>query len=200
MTGEVEEKKENKKRGFLRRHIMDAQKEAVKESMFPREARAGIETIKELIRKIGPWRYRPSEFSTWANPKKTDISFRQAMRKAGVSEEDLVPKHKIFAISTYACVLAAGLSAALGIGRTIGGEAYFGVAIGGSGLVLSLSLFFKYSLAAMQIRKRDLNIGWREWLAHKWEWIPPYEIKVRRIVRRKIAEEVDNTERPPTDE
>jgi hypothetical protein len=150
-----------KKSSFLRRHIIDSQKEAVKGSLIPREVKAGKEFINELFGKINPGRYKPSEFSKWANPEKTELSFREAMRRAGATEESLVGKHKICALSAYACVFITGLSTALGAIQTMNGSPFFGAALGASGILLSLALFFKYSLAALQIRKRDLNIGWR---------------------------------------
>lgn len=179
-----------KKAGFIKRHIIGAPKEAIKGALLPKEVGAGKELIKDLAGRINPARYKPSEFSSWANPAKSEISFRQAMKNAGVTEEDVSGRHKIFALSVYACLTTAMISVALGVREAAGGEAFFGAAVGGSGLVLSSALFFKYSLAALQIRKRNLNIGWREWLSLKWEWIPPYSAPIpkKRLVKRVPAE------------
>lgn len=146
----------------------------------------GANLIRETAEKLSPAKYKPSKFKTWAYPERNQRSFRSLMREHGITETDIAARHRVFAICAYVSALVASAAITWGVTEVIGGHPFKGFAgiVGGS--ALSMASLFKYSLAAMQIRDRNLNVGWVEWLSRKWEWIPPLDAPARpRKLKRK---------------
>jgi len=183
----------NGKRGIVRR-IASFYGGVFTRAVGAGHIQGGAGLIRESMQKLSPMRYKPSEFKSWAYPEKNQRSFRSMMREHGISEEDVMRKHRVFAICSYASVLVASAAVTWGLSAILGGHFFKGFAGVAGGSALSMAALFKYSLASMQIRDRNLNVGWVEWMSRRWEWIPPLEAPVRqRKIKRRRAESSNPT-------
>lgn len=138
-----------------------------------REVRANAEWIAEGAAALDPRRFPLSEREKWMNPAKNSFTFDAVMYRNGVDEAELSKRHRALALSSYASLL--GFGAAAGLTFAFPSLGQFLAAIGVCSMLLVLSA--KHSYQSMQIRDRNLNLHMREWLARKWEWIPPLDNK-----------------------
>ena len=175
-NAKTNEKKAGK--GFFARRAEGAKNTLVKITMFDRVAETW-EWIREGASKLDPRRYPLSEREKWMNPPKNDFTFEGVMYRNGVDEAELSRRHQALALSCYVAILGAGVS----VGITV--ASYFGdgsalsmfaqtmACVGVTAALLASAARSSYQ--AFQIRRRDLNLHMRDWLAHPWEIVPPFD-------------------------
>jgi hypothetical protein len=157
---------ETERQGFFKRRL-----NGLKSMVGWSQVQANAEWIAEGAAVLDPRRFPLSEREKWMNPAKNDFTFDAVMYRNGVDEAELSKRHRALAFSTYASLLGFGAAAGLTMASPSLGQIL--AAIGVCSMLLVLSA--RHSYQSMQIRDRNLNLHMRQWLARKWEWIPPLD-------------------------
>jgi hypothetical protein len=145
------------------------------------KAYAGL--ITGLAKEVDPRRYPIAKASTWMTPPKNAESFGAAMVRMNLSRGNVEAVHKSHACTVYALVLLATCIVAwASTGILDGHQVFQRTATIACVLALFPAMAVRHSMAAMQIRRMDFNIGIREWLAFPMEWIPPLTADLPKII------------------
>lgn len=155
--------------------------------------------IRELASRLDPRRYPWSKRAEWSNPEKAAADFKQTMRVNRISENEIRRRHRSAAITVYLMTLLQGAAIAFGLSTALfGGSPVNGILTAAAGIVLTSGAFFRFSLQSMQLRDRNLGVGFRQWFGRKWEWIPPLDSPLieRKPKRRSAAGQTGNGDRP----